>query len=109
MLDLCQEERIHTAEPSVSESRCSEAETATEKLKWYKFPGTNQIPAELIETEGKILHSEIHILINSVLNQEQLPQQWKESIIVPICNNGNKTDCNNYTGISVINHIQTFI
>jgi hypothetical protein len=31
-----------------------------------------------------------------------LPQQWKESIIVPIHKNVDKTDCNNYRDISFI-------
>jgi hypothetical protein len=31
-----------------------------------------------------------------------LPQQWKESIIVPIHEKGDKTDCNNYRGIPIL-------
>jgi hypothetical protein len=31
-----------------------------------------------------------------------LPVQWKESIILPIHKKGNKTDCNNYLGISLL-------
>jgi hypothetical protein len=38
--------------------------------------------AELIQAGGEILRSEIHKLINSVWNKEELPHQWKESIIV---------------------------
>jgi hypothetical protein len=44
----------------------------------------------------------IHKLINSVGNKEELPNQWKESIIVPVHKKGDKTDCNNYRGISLL-------
>jgi hypothetical protein len=49
----------------------------------YKSPGSDQILAELIQAGGEMLLSEIHKLINSVWNKEELPDQWKESIIVP--------------------------
>jgi hypothetical protein len=61
-----------------------EVEIAIAKLKRYKSPGSDQIPAELIQAGGEILLSEIHKLINSVWNKEELPNQWKESIVVPI-------------------------
>jgi hypothetical protein len=50
--------------------------------------GSDQIPAELIQAEGEILLSAIHKLINSIWNKEQLPDQWKESIIVPVHKKG---------------------
>jgi hypothetical protein len=37
------------------------------------------------------------LFTNSIWNKEDLPQQWKESIIVLIYKNGDKTDCNNTT------------
>jgi hypothetical protein len=36
------------------------------------------------------------------LNKDTLPQQWKEPITVPIYRKGDKTDCNNYRGISFL-------
>jgi hypothetical protein len=33
---------------------------------------------------------------------EKLHHQWKESIIVPVLKNGDKTVCNNYRGISLL-------
>jgi hypothetical protein len=71
-------------------------------LKKYKSPGSDQIPAELIQAGDEILLSAIHKLINSVWNKEELPDQWKESIIVPVHKKGDKTDCNNYHGISLL-------
>jgi len=50
----------------------------------------------LIKAGTEILRSDIHKLILSVWNREELPQQWKESIIAPIYKKGHKTDCNNY-------------
>ena len=54
-----------------------EVELATVKLKSHKSPGTDQIPAELITAGGTTIRSEIHKLINSVWNKEELPEQWK--------------------------------
>jgi len=38
----------------------------------------------LFETGGRTLHYEIHKLINPIWEKEELSEQWKESIIVPI-------------------------
>jgi hypothetical protein len=93
---------MHTAEPSVPEPTPSELQTATGKLKRYKSPGVYQIPAELIQAGKETLRSEIHSLIKLISNKEELPYQWKESIVVPIHKKGEKTDCSNYQGISLL-------
>jgi hypothetical protein len=77
-------------------------EIAIAKLKKYKSPGSDQIPAELIQAGGEILLSTIHRLINSVWNKEELPDQWKESTIVPIHKKDDKSDCNYYREISLL-------
>jgi hypothetical protein len=93
---------VHTAEPLVPGPSRLEVEIAIAKLKKYKSPGSDQIPAELIQAGGEILLSAIHELINFVWNKEEFPNQWKETIIVPIHKKGDKTDCNNYRGISLL-------
>jgi hypothetical protein len=37
-----------------------------------------------------------------IWNKEELPHQWKETIVVPIHKKGYKTDCSNYQGISLL-------
>jgi sorting nexin-29 len=93
---------IHTTEPLVPEPSLVELETATGNLKSYKSPGTDQIPADLIKAVGETLYSEIHRPICCIWNKQELPQQWKESIIVPIYKKGDKIDCNKYRGISLL-------
>ena len=75
---------IHTAEPLVPEPSVLEVKLAIEKLKSRKSPGIDQIPAELIKAGGSTIRCAIHKLIFAIWNKEELPGEWKESIIVPI-------------------------
>jgi hypothetical protein len=93
---------MHTAEPLVPEPSSSDVEVAIGKLKRYKSPGVDQIPAELIQAGGGTLRSEIRKLFKLMWNKEELPHQWKESVVVPIHKKGEKTDCSNYRGISLL-------
>jgi hypothetical protein len=60
---------MHTAEPYLPDPNASEAEVAIGKLKRYKSPGVDQIPAEIIQAGGKTLRSEIHKLIKLIWNK----------------------------------------
>ena len=93
---------IHAAEPPVPEPSAFEFELAIEKLESHKSPGSHQIPAELIKAGSRTIHYEIHKLINSIWNKEDLPKGWKESNIVPIYKKVYKTDCSNYRGTSLL-------
>jgi hypothetical protein len=92
---------MHTAKPFVPECSALEVEVAVGKLKRYKSPGVDQIPAELIQAGGETLYSEIYKLIKLIWKKE-LPHQWKESVMVPIHKKGDKIDYNNYLGISLL-------
>jgi len=37
-----------------------------------------------------------------------LPEEWKESVLVTIYREGDKTDCSNYGGISLLSNINKF-
>ncbi|KAJ4433510.1 hypothetical protein ANN_15819 [Periplaneta americana] len=77
-------------------------EIAIENLKNYKSPGIDQIPAELIQEGGSALSKEIYKLVLAIWEKEIVPEQWKESIIVPIFKKGDKTNCSNFRGISLL-------
>jgi hypothetical protein len=88
--DVSQTE-IHTAEPLVPGPSHLEVEISIAEPKKYKYPGNDQIVSELYQAGGETLVSVIHKLITSIWNKEELPNQWKESIIVPIHKTGDKT------------------
>ena len=56
----------------------------------------------MIKAGGRTICCAIHKLIISIWNKEELPEEWKESIIIPTYKNGAKTDCNNYRGITLL-------
>jgi hypothetical protein len=74
-------------EPLVPEPSPFEVEIAIAKLKNYKSLGNDQIPAG-----GETLQSKIHKLNNFIWSKEELPDQWKEYIILPIYKKNDKTD-----------------
>ena len=79
-----------------------ESEMAIEKLKGHKSPGIDQIPADLIKAGGRIFRCDIHKLITSIWNKEELRGECKESIIVPIYMKGGKAYCSNYRRVSLL-------
>ena len=79
-----------------------EDELAIEKLRSHKSPGIDQIPEEFIKAGSRTICYEIHKLIISIWNKEELPEEWKKSIVVPSYKRGDKTDFSNYRGISLL-------
>jgi len=93
---------IHTAEPIVPEPTAFEFELAIEELSRQKSPGSDEIQRELTKVVNNKIHYGIHKLIISIWNKEELPEVWKEPIILPIYKKSNKTGCSNYRGISLL-------
>jgi hypothetical protein len=93
---------IQKAEPFVPQPSISEVEVAIVKLKRYRSSGVDQIPTQLIQAAGEIMHSEVHMLIKLICNKEELPHQWKGSIVIPLHKKSDKTDYGIYRAISLL-------
>jgi len=81
------------------------------KLKKKQITSIDQIPVEIFKAGGRTFGCEIHKLINSIWNQEELPEEWKESsIIVHVCKKGDKRNCANYMnrGITLLSTMYKF-
>jgi hypothetical protein len=93
---------IHTAEPLVPEPSASEFKLAIDKQKSHKSSDIDQIPAELIKAGGRTIFLEIYKLVTSIWEKEELSEARKESITLPVYKKGDKANCNNYIGISLL-------
>jgi hypothetical protein len=52
-----------------------------------------QIPAEFIPTGSRTIRNEIHKIIDSKSNKGELPEEWKESAILPLYKKDVKSEC----------------
>ena len=80
-----------------------EVEEAVQKLKNYKAPETDNIPAELFRYGGNELVKHLHIIIKDIWQKEKMPTEWKLSIICPMHKKGDIMECSNYRGVSLLN------
>ena len=71
-------------------------------LKDDKAPGGDGIPAEVWKHERDNLFSRLHQLITSAWEAGPVPQAWKDASIVTIYNKGDRAECGNYRGISLL-------
>jgi len=83
---------IHAAGPLVSETSYFEVEIATEKV-WEDTDHQVLIKFQQNWSKQEVIYYVMRYTnINSIWNKKEVPQQWKESIIVPIYKMGDKTD-----------------
>lgn len=82
----------------------SEVQTAIRALKRNKSPGSDGIPAEMLQAGGEPLARQIYQLCNKAWHEGTIPEEWGKSILVPIPKKGDLSNCSNYRTISLINH-----
>ena len=71
-------------------------------LKDGKAPGGDGIPAEVWKHGGDNLFSRLHQLNSNAWQMGCVPQAWKDASIITIYKKGDRTDCGNYRGISLL-------
>ena len=72
-------------------------------MKTNKAPGIDGIPAEVFKHGGTLLEENLLKLIQKCWEEQTLPQDFKDAVLIPIYKNkGDRRDCGNYRGISLL-------
>ena len=76
---------------------------AIEQLKSGKAAGVDGIPPEIWKDGGPALHNKLHELLVCCWEQGKLPRDLRDAVIVTLYKNkGEKSDCSNYRGITLL-------
>ena len=105
MMDVENEvENEQEAEP-MQEITTEEVKEAVKRMKNGKAPGDDRLPADIIKKLGEEEMIWLTRLINLAWSSCTVPEDWGRAVICPIHKKGDKADCNNYRGISLLSHI----
>ena len=79
------------------------------KVKWAlgsiamnKASGGDGIPVELFQILKDAAAKVLHLIGQQIWKTQQLPQDWKRSVFIPIPKKGSAKECSNYCTIALI-------
>ena len=84
-----------------------EIATAMKAMANEKAVGLDGLPAELLKLglqQDRTILLELHRLSALIWSEGKVPQQWKDAVITVLHKKGDKTECGNYRGISLVSH-----
>ena len=73
------------------------------KMKQGKAAGLCEIITEMIVEGGRIAEEVMLQLCQRVLGRNGIPDEWKSSVMVPICK-GRDMNCGSYKGVKLLEH-----
>ena len=81
--------------------------TAMEAMAIKKEVGSDGLPPELLKLglqQNRTILRELHRLTTLTWREGKVPQQWEDAVITVLYKKGDKTECGNYRGISLVSH-----
>ena len=80
--------------------------TALKAMANAKAVGPDGLPAELLKLglQDRTILLELCRLTTLIWRKGKVPQQWKDAVITVLHKEGDKTECVNYRGISLVSH-----
>ena len=88
-------------EPDILEC---EVKWAFESIITNKVSGGDGIPVELFQILKDNVVKVLHSVCQQIWKSQQLPQDWKRSVFIPVPKKGNAKECSNYYTVALISH-----
>ena len=93
------------ADPPIDETAPSigDVKKAVAKLRGGKVASICNISVELLKAGGEAMICGLHAVLTAAWHSGTIPPDWKKRLIVPIWKGkGDRQDCNNYRGITLL-------
>lgn len=103
--EIDQMEKQPTLDIETANFTKEEIQKAIQQLKNGKAMGIDGIPAELLKADSETSTEILIGLINKIWNEEKLPEEWQQGIIVKIPKKGDHTKCENWRAITLLSVI----
>jgi hypothetical protein len=90
-------QRINSNTPSIEE-----IELAIRSMKNNKAPGIDQITSEMLKADSRTAAQALHPIFSKLWEDEQLPEDWLQGILIKVPKKGDPSICDNYRGIMLL-------
>ena len=83
----------------------AEIRVAVKKLKNGKAPGLDNLPPEALKEGGPITVDVVHKFPNKIWKEEEIPNDWKEGLLIKLPKKGDISLCKNRRGIMLLSMV----
>ena len=91
-----------------AEPTYAETQKAVRAMASWKAPGADSLPVELLKlddpTREPVVLMHFHAILVRVRRGEEIPQEGKDATIKVLHKKSDRSDCNNFRGISLVSH-----
>lgn len=101
--EIYDEEENEKEKQEVDPLTLEELQGVLRKAKNRKATGSDGVNTELLKYGGTLLHLRLLHLYNECWQRNKIPKEWKVALVISLFKKGDRNNCENYRGISLLN------
>ena len=96
------EERNYVSNINIQPPTKEEIRACIKQMSKGKAPGLDNINAEVLTCNAEELSDKLTPFFKKIWHEEQIPEDWKKTVIIKIPKKGDRSVCDNWRGISLL-------